>query len=403
MGEEQNLPMEAIGGARIANFIMGKVNNWRENRTAKQQEEEIKRKAEESAKIDTEIEAILKLPKAQRKEVQREIMRKLGKESLGKWGDDGNFGNTSKAAYRKFREEGHIYDFSKKSKEKSQLISKSKTKPKFNGTYFLSDDDEYIRINWGDGKGSNTGRAKTGDSFYKNGNAAIGHAANLIVKDDGSMYIYEYGRYAPGGGKPEYHEEKGLGNVKYKQLKGLNASQFLKEDGSLDQDTMLNAVSKAHFNNASLSWRKTKQSAEETEALWDELGKNKNRTKYSGFGNNCVSTAARLSGAVQRPLGASAGNDGFWIPVQGQAIAQRITGNAFGNAGDKQYMVNDLTARVWNPSGLQTITDIGNSIYNTNKEYIDPAIEYVTNKGKQAYDWIGKTTGLWKNGGIINK
>jgi hypothetical protein len=30
MGEEQNLPMEAIGGARIANFIMGKVNNWRE-------------------------------------------------------------------------------------------------------------------------------------------------------------------------------------------------------------------------------------------------------------------------------------------------------------------------------------------------------------------------------------
>ena len=32
MGEEQNLPMEAISDARIANFIMGKVNNWRKNR-----------------------------------------------------------------------------------------------------------------------------------------------------------------------------------------------------------------------------------------------------------------------------------------------------------------------------------------------------------------------------------
>lgn len=68
--------------------------------------------------IDAEIEAILKLPKAQREEVQREIMRKLGKESLGKWGDDGNFGNMSKAAYRRFREEGYSYDFSKKSEEK---------------------------------------------------------------------------------------------------------------------------------------------------------------------------------------------------------------------------------------------------------------------------------------------
>jgi hypothetical protein len=45
-------------------------------------------------------------------------MGKLGKESLGKWGADGNFGNTSKAAYRKFREEGYTYNFSGKSEEK---------------------------------------------------------------------------------------------------------------------------------------------------------------------------------------------------------------------------------------------------------------------------------------------
>lgn len=76
--------------------------------------------------VDAEIEAILKLPKAQREEVQREIMRKLGKESLGKWGVDGNFGNISKAAYRKFREKGYTYDFSKQPEEKPQLVSKSK-------------------------------------------------------------------------------------------------------------------------------------------------------------------------------------------------------------------------------------------------------------------------------------
>ena len=40
MGEEQYLPMEAIGASRIGNFIMGKVNNWREKRQAKQQEPE---------------------------------------------------------------------------------------------------------------------------------------------------------------------------------------------------------------------------------------------------------------------------------------------------------------------------------------------------------------------------
>lgn len=51
MGEEQNLSMEAIGGSRLANFIMGKINNWRENRQSKQKESESESKSESKSSV----------------------------------------------------------------------------------------------------------------------------------------------------------------------------------------------------------------------------------------------------------------------------------------------------------------------------------------------------------------
>lgn len=255
-----------------------------------------------------------------------------------------------------------------------------------NSTYFLSEDDSPIKIDWTDKGQSNASALKPGQ--FTNGKyARIGHAANLTIDENGNILLYEYGRYgAPNTSfektywkDKQYQTAGNHGNVQITSLGNINA---LAKDGQVSEQDIMKYVASKGFHNGSLTWARTNQSAKETQDLWDELGSNPNRGCYSGIGNNCVSTAARMSGKVDRPAGAKAGEEGFWIPIQGQVLAQNNplnTGNING-----QFGINDVLARVWNktPQLLQSAVTVGQSIINTGRDIYNKADERYNNAVK---------------------
>ena len=275
------------------------------------------------------------------------------KYDLGEWKDDGKWGNTSKKAWAQAQKDGWVLKDGKLIKPNPVDSSNSF----YNTTYFLSEDDSPIKVNW------NNDKAKV--------SAKIGHAANLVIDDNGNVSIYEYGRYGGGKGKPGYYyttpeikdgKTRNRGNVKYTKLP-INAKNYLNEDGTLNEEALMQDVTEKHFSSGSMSYRKTNQSANETVSYWDAFGSNPDRDDYSGFGNNCVSTAARFSGAVERPMGSVPGNEGFWIPRQAQSVVNYDFGGSKGNVGNANFSGWDVAS--WATPGIiqSTVDNIKNKIF----------------------------------------
>lgn len=284
-----------------------------------------------------------------------EVMQRLligEKYDLGKWKDDGKWGSTSKKAWEQAQKDGWVL-------KDGKLIKPTPANSPgsfYNTTYFLSEDDHPIKVNWNDDKAKASAR--------------IGHAANLVIDENGNISIYEYGRYGGGKGKPGYYyttpetkdgKTRNRGNVIYTKLP-FNAKNYLNEDGTLNEGALMDAVTKKHFNSGSLSYVKTDQPGNVTTDLWDAFGQNQNRDDYCGFGNNCVSTAARFSGAVERPIGVAPGNEGFWMPRQPQSVVNYTSGSK-GNEGDSNFSGWDVTS--WATPGIiqSAIDNVKNKIF----------------------------------------
>lgn len=216
MGEEQNLPMETIGGARIANFIMGKVNNWREKQQINKEEMQ-KQKQYEGL---SEEEFITKFPKVAQALLKNEGYD-LGTSGENKDGIDGNWGKRSKAALAKLHEKGYSLINGKITKTQTNPSSATSVVPgvsdtKSTGIEYLSNvinnllfkDSETEKSTKKSGKAfyisypnhriSTSGTGLSG-IFGKNIPLIKGHSASILIDDKGNATYHTYGRYGDMG------------------------------------------------------------------------------------------------------------------------------------------------------------------------------------------------------------
>lgn len=281
----------------------------------------------------------------------------------------------------KLAKEAGIKNYSGTSEQNQQLWDYLKgsdvksPKTNYSGVYLLSDSDDMINFKV-TGKGFNAANSGSYAPFKRGNSVPIGHAGNLLIDEKGDLIVFDYGRFI----NNIYGKKSPKGNVRRFNYGNISAIPgAIKKDGSIDMGVVTTYIGNDKNWSKGRQIHYTKGDASYDEALnyWTTLANNGNRDEYSAWGNNCTSTACRGARAQTLQVG-TPGNEGLWIPRQGQAHTY------FWNSsdGESHFGPNDILASFWRgiPIRVQGAIDGVRKIADTFKNLNEPEKQKVDTK-----------------------